>query len=139
VRPREQIESLVLGFLAVIGGLVFFFGLLLSVWCLIAAYVAGIFAVTARGSRIAPTTLVCGAGAGVAGGLIVYAATWLGRGFLDSNPLLPLVVIVAPPAIRWRRCTADHDFDPRHHGDSPSPASRSNDRGMLQRGSLQPR
>jgi hypothetical protein len=79
--------------------LVLFFGLLLSVWCLIAAYVAGILAVTARGSRIAPTTLVYCVGAGVAGGLIVYAATWPGRGFLDSNPLLPLIVIVVPPAM----------------------------------------
>jgi hypothetical protein len=55
---REQIQSLVLGFLAIAGGLVLFFGLLVSVWCLIAAYVAGIFKVTARGSRIAATTLV---------------------------------------------------------------------------------
>jgi hypothetical protein len=96
---REEIQSLVLGFLVIVGGLVFFFGLLLSVWCLIAAYVAGILAITARGSKIAPTTLVYGAGAGVAGGLIVYAATWLGRGFLDSDPLLPLVVIVVLPAM----------------------------------------
>jgi hypothetical protein len=96
---REQSQSLVLGFLAIVGGLVLFFGLLLSVWCLIAAYVAGILAVTARGSRIAPTTLVYCVGAGVAGGLIVYAATWPGRGFLDSNPLLPLIVIVVPPAM----------------------------------------
>ncbi len=58
---REQIQYPVLGFLAIVGGLVFFFGLLLSVWCLITAYVAGILAITARGSRIAPTTLVYGA------------------------------------------------------------------------------
>jgi hypothetical protein len=93
---REQIQYLVLGFLVIGGGLVLFFGLLLSVWCLIAAYVAGIFAVTARGSRITPTTLVYGAGAGVAGGLTVYAAAWPGRGFLNSNPLLPLVIVVLP-------------------------------------------
>lgn len=96
---REQIQYPVLGFLAVGGGLVFFFGLLLSVWCLITAYVAGIFAVTARGSRIAPTTLLYGAGAGVAGGLMVYAATWLGRGFLDGNPVPPLVVMAVLPAM----------------------------------------
>lgn len=95
---REEIQSPVLGFLVIVGGLVFFFGLLSSVWCPI-AYVAGIFAVTARGSKIAPTTLVYGAGAGVAAGLIVYAAAWPGRGFLDSNPLLPLVLIVVPPAM----------------------------------------
>jgi hypothetical protein len=96
---REETQSLVLELLIVGGGLVLFSGLLSSVWCLIAAYVAGIFAVTARGSRIAPATLVYGAGAGVAGGLIVYAATWPGRGFLDSNPLLPAVVIVVLPAM----------------------------------------
>jgi len=93
---REEIRYLVLGFLAVGGGLVLFFGLLLSVWCLITAYAAGIFAVTARRSRIAPTTLLYGAGAGVAGGLMVYAATWPGRGFLDGNPLLPLAIVVLP-------------------------------------------
>jgi len=96
---REQIQSLVLGLLAVGGGLVVFFGLFLSGWCLIAAYVAGILRVTARGSRIAPVTLVFGAGAGVAGGLMVYAAAWPGRGFLDGNPLLPLVVMVVLPAM----------------------------------------
>ena len=63
---REETQSLVLEFLVVGGGLVLFSGLLLSVWCRIAAYVAGIRVVTARGSRIAPTTLVYGAGAGVA-------------------------------------------------------------------------
>jgi hypothetical protein len=96
---RQQTQSLVLEFLVVGGGLVLFSGLLLSVWCLIAAYVAGILAVTARGSRIAATTLVYGAGAGVAGGLIVYAATWPGRGFLDSDPLRPAVVVVVLPAM----------------------------------------
>lgn len=96
---REETQSLVLEFLIVGGGLVLFSGLLLSVWCLIAAYVAGIFAVTARGSRIAPATVLYGAGAGVAGGLMVYAATWPGRGFLDSNPLLPAAFIVVLPAM----------------------------------------
>lgn len=96
---REEIQSLVLGLLVISGGLVLFLGLLASVWCLIAAYVAGLFAATSRGSRIASTTLVYGAGAGVAGGLIVYAATWPGRGFLDGNPVPPLVVIVVLPAM----------------------------------------
>jgi hypothetical protein len=98
-RPWEEIQSVVLGFLVMVGGLVVFFGLFVSVWCLIAAYVAGIFAVTARGSRVAPTTLVYGAGAGVAGGVIVYASTWPGRGFLDGNPVPPLVVILVLPAM----------------------------------------
>jgi len=96
---REEIQYPVLEFLVLGGGLVLFVALLSSVWCLIAAYVAGILAVTARGSRVAPTTLVYGAGAGVAGGLILYGATWPGRGFLDSNPLLPPVVIVVLPAM----------------------------------------
>jgi hypothetical protein len=91
---REELQSLVLVFVVVGGGLVLFFGLLLSVWCLIAAYVAGILAVTARASRIAPTTLLYGAGAGAAGGLVVYAATWPGRGFLDGNPLTPVAILV---------------------------------------------
>jgi hypothetical protein len=96
---REEIQYPVVEFLLVGGALVLFVALLLSVWCLIAAYVAGILAVTARGSRIARTTLVYGDAAGVAGGLIVYAATWPGRGFLDSNPLLPPALIVVLPAM----------------------------------------
>jgi hypothetical protein len=56
---------------------------------LITAYAAGILAVTARGSRIAPATLVFGAGAGAAAGLIWYAAARTG------NPWLILVVVVA--------------------------------------------
>jgi hypothetical protein len=56
---------------------------------LITAYAAGIFAVTARGSRIAPATLAFGAGAGVAGGLTWYAAARTG------NPWLTLIVAVA--------------------------------------------
>jgi hypothetical protein len=56
---------------------------------LITAYVAGIFAVTARGSRIAPATLAFSAGAGAAGGLAWYAAARTG------NPWLILIVVVA--------------------------------------------
>jgi hypothetical protein len=56
---------------------------------LITAYAAGILAVTARGSRIAPATLAFGAGAGVAAGLIWYAVTRTG------NHWLILVVVVA--------------------------------------------
>jgi hypothetical protein len=56
---------------------------------LITAYAAGIFAVTARRSRIARATLAFGAGAGVAAGLTWYAAARTG------NPWLILVVVVA--------------------------------------------
>lgn len=66
--------------------ILFFFG---GTGELIAAYAAGILAVTARGSRIAPATLVFGGVAGVAGGLIWYAAARTG------NPWLILLVVVA--------------------------------------------
>ena len=68
----------------------FFFSSLLggSTSELITVYAAGILAVTARGSRIAPATLAFGAGAGVAGGLTWYAASRTG------NPWLILVVVV---------------------------------------------
>jgi hypothetical protein len=56
---------------------------------LITGYVAGILAVTARGSTIAPATLAFGAGAGACGGLTWYAASRTG------NPWLILVVVVA--------------------------------------------
>jgi hypothetical protein len=56
---------------------------------LITAYAAGVFAVTARGSRIAPATMAFGAGAGVACGVIWYTAARTG------NPWLTLVVVVA--------------------------------------------
>jgi hypothetical protein len=56
---------------------------------LITAYAAGVFAATARGSRIAPATLAFGAAAGVACALIWYAAERTG------NPWLTLVVVVA--------------------------------------------
>jgi hypothetical protein len=56
---------------------------------LITAYVAGILAVTARSSRIAPATLAFGGGAGLAGGLTWYAAA------RTENPWLTLIVAVA--------------------------------------------
>jgi hypothetical protein len=56
---------------------------------LITAYAAGVLAVTARGSRIAPATLAFGAGAGSACGVIWYAAA------RTANPWLTLVVVVA--------------------------------------------
>jgi hypothetical protein len=71
--------------------MLFFFGCLFGGGTseLITAYAAGVFAVTARGSRIAPATLAFGAGAGVACGVIWYAAARTG------NPWLTLVVVVA--------------------------------------------
>ena len=62
---------------------------------LITAYAAGILAVTARGSRIAPATLVSGAGAGVAAGLIWYAAARTGSHWLI---LVVVVAVFAAPA-----------------------------------------
>jgi hypothetical protein len=62
----------------------------------ITAYAAGILAVTARGSRIAPATLVFGAGAGVAGGLIWYAAARTGSPWLF--PVVIVALFAAPTA-----------------------------------------
>ena len=69
---------------------------------LITAYAAGILAVTARGSRIAPATLVFGA-AGVAAGLIWYAVARTGNHWL----ILVVVAVFAAPtaagaAAAWR-------------------------------------
>ena len=67
---------------------------------LITAYLAGVFAVTALSSRIAPATLGFGAAAGVAGSLTWYAAARTG------NPWLILIVAAAPAAVgaaaAWR-------------------------------------
>ena len=95
----EQAQSLLLGVCAVAGGVVLLLGLLVSVWCLIAAYVVAILKLTSRRSPVTPTTLAHGAGAGVAGGLMVYAATWAGGGFLDGTPALPLVGLVVVPVM----------------------------------------
>ena len=70
---------------------------------LITAYAAGILAVTARWSRIAPATLVFGAGAGVAAGLIWYAVARTGNHWL----ILVVVAVFAAPtaagaAAAWR-------------------------------------
>jgi hypothetical protein len=70
---------------------------------LITAYAAGILAVTARGSRIAPATLVFGAGAGVAAGLIWYEVARTGNHWL----ILVVVAVFAAPtaagaAAAWR-------------------------------------
>jgi hypothetical protein len=71
--------------------MLFFFGCLFGGGTseLITVYAAGVFAVTARGSRIPPATLAFGAGAGVACGVIWYAAARAG------NLWLTLVVVVA--------------------------------------------
>ncbi len=71
---------------------------------LITAYAAGIFAVTARGARIAPPTLAFGAGAGAVGGLTWYAAARTGSPWLT---LIVAVTVLAAPtaagaAAAWR-------------------------------------
>ena len=81
--------------------ILFFFGATSE---LITAYAAGILAVTARGSRIAAATLVFGAGAGVAAGLIWYAAARTGSLWLI---LVVVVAVFAAPtaagaAAAWR-------------------------------------
>ena len=93
--PGNTAEAEAQGFLTLSFGfamlILFFVGSLFGggSYVLVTAYAAGIFAVTARGSRIAPATLVFGAGAGVAGGLTWYAGTRTG------NPWLILVAVVA--------------------------------------------
>jgi hypothetical protein len=99
----RELIPLWVGMLAIGGGLVLFVVLLFldGTWLLITAYVAGIFKVTARGSRIAPTTLVYGAGAGIAGGLSLYATAWAGRDFAHMNPWATLVIVLVLPAMMF--------------------------------------
>jgi hypothetical protein len=104
---------LLIGIAAVAPGFVLF--LLDPAWWLITAYLLGIFAMTARGSRITPATLVFGAGAGIAGGLIWYASVSTEGIFLHANPwLVPVVAVVvfaapgmAGAAAAW--CTPAQD------------------------------
>ena len=56
---------------------------------LMALYVAAIFWVTSRRSRIAPATLAAGTGAGIALGLVMYAVAPLGLSKAATNPWLP--------------------------------------------------
>jgi hypothetical protein len=96
---RSEEARLLIGMATVVVGFVLF--LLDPAWWLITVYLLGIFAVTARGSRTAPATLVFGTGAGVAGGLIWYASVSTEGVFLHANPwLVPVVAVVvfAAPA-----------------------------------------
>jgi hypothetical protein len=56
---------------------------------LMALYVAAIFWMTSRRSRIAPATLATGTGAGIALGLVMYAVAPLGLSKAATNPWLP--------------------------------------------------
>jgi hypothetical protein len=56
---------------------------------LMALYVAAIFWMTSRRSRIAPATLAVGTGAGLALGLVMYAVAPLGLSKAATNPWLP--------------------------------------------------
>jgi len=88
---------------------------------LMALYVAAIFWMTSRRSRVAPATLAVGAGAGIVLGLVMYAVAPLGLSTAATNPWLPgsdadpLVLLawllllfgpVAAAVIADRRCTA---------------------------------
>jgi len=88
---------------------------------LMALYVAAIFWMTSRRSRVAPATLAAGTGAGIALGLVMYAVAPLGLSTAATNPWLPgsdadpLVLLawlllfgcpVAAAVIADRRCTA---------------------------------
>jgi hypothetical protein len=94
--PPELQAVLNFGFGAAILILLFFSSFYgAGTYALITVYAAGVFAVTARGSTIAPATLACGAGAGVAGGLIWYAATRTGNTWLT---VAGVVTVLAAPA-----------------------------------------
>jgi hypothetical protein len=56
---------------------------------LMALYVAAIFWMTSRRSRIAPATLAAGTGAGIVLGLVMYAVAPLGLSRAATNPWLP--------------------------------------------------
>ena len=56
---------------------------------LMALYVAAIFWMTSRRSRVAPATLAAGTGAGIALGLVMYAVAPLGLSQAATNPWLP--------------------------------------------------
>jgi len=94
---------------------------------LVALYVAAIFWMTSRRSRVAPATLAVGAGAGIVLGLVMYAVAPLGLSTAATNPWLPgsdadplvllawLLLLGAPATaavIADRRCTASGDTPP---------------------------
>ena len=56
---------------------------------LMALYVAAIFWMTSRRSRVAPATLAAGTAAGIALGLVMYAVAPLGLSTAATNPWLP--------------------------------------------------
>jgi hypothetical protein len=104
--PEAEVKTLLaLGF-GTAALMLFFFGAIFGAGTseLIIAYAAGIFAVTARGSRIARATLAFGVAAGVAAGLTWYAAARTGNPWLH---LVVVVVVLAAPtaagaAAAWR-------------------------------------
>jgi len=66
-----------------------------------AGYVAGILAVTARRSRVAPATLAIGTGAGIALGVVMYAVAPLGLTNNATEPWLPGSDIDPVVALAW--------------------------------------
>jgi hypothetical protein len=67
----------------------------------VAGYVAGILAVTARRSRVAPATLAIGTGAGVALGVVMYAVAPLGLSNDATEPWLAGSVIDPVVVLAW--------------------------------------
>ncbi len=67
----------------------------------IAGYVAGILAVTARRSRIAPATLAIGTGMGIALGVVMYAVAPLGLSKYATEPWLAGSAIDPVVALAW--------------------------------------
>ncbi len=96
---------------------------------LMALYVAAIFWMTSRRSRIAPATLAAGTGAGIALGLVMYAVAPLGLSKAATNPWLPGSDIDPLVLLAWllllggpvtAAVIADQRYTPS--GSSPPPA-----------------
>jgi len=68
---------------------------------IVAVYVAAILALTARRLRVAPATLVVGAGAGLVLGVVLYAVFPLGFTNNSTNPRLPGYAIALLITLAW--------------------------------------
>lgn len=67
----------------------------------VAVYVAGILALTARRPRVAPATLAAGTGMGVALGAVMYAVAPLGLTRHATNPWLPGPAVALLVLLAW--------------------------------------
>jgi hypothetical protein len=110
---------------------------------LMALYVAAIFWMTSRRSRIAPATLTVGTGAGLALGLVMYAVAPLGLSKAATNPWLPgsdidPLVLLAWLLLLFGPVTAAVIADRRYtaSGSAPLPPTGARFRQMMAAGLL---